>query len=765
MSSTTSKQITFLKLIADYKIEIPIIQRDYAQGRKGKEELRKNFLGALHNAITKQVPLELDFVYGSVKDKVLQPLDGQQRLTTLFLLHWYIATKENKLDTKVKDLITKFTYETRTSSREFCNDLINKGIKLSKEQAVSELIIDTPWFFLSWKKDPTIKSMLTMLDSIHQEFNSGTELWDKLNNISFQYIELEKFGLSDDLYIKMNARGKALTEFENFKAKFEQYIKKVIYKKNEKGEKIIDKDDWEKDIENPEKTFSHKIDTTWTDLFWNYRGDDNLVDNEFEKFIAQIAINNYAQNREIIENEEIDNIIKKELQAKSKGTDVSDEAIKRERIEQRIAELFKNPNLIKPEDFSNEDSFRYLKNCFDKYAEKKIYDYCNSELFPKGLDLWDYCPSVSSIFKILISEKSTTYKKRVLFYAQTHYLLKAETVDTEVFTDWIRVVRNIVHNSTIDSAATFIGSITLVRELANGCNNIYEYLSTTEINSTFGSIQVIEEIRKAKFILKEGIWKPLIQRAEDHLMFKGSINFLIDNNIDDFETIVNNSYLLFGEDGTIEKFNIDLLLFKVFISQFSKWEQLWGWEFNGSASSWKSIFLKESLKEPFQKIMKINKIDREILECLIKTTNDGDDFKDPIRQLVYKDLINTEWRNLFEGGFKLNYGHNNHFLSPYNAKADWKKYVIGSKRNKFLSVGISDGIIKLKKQNQQLKNNNNDFISYFWGRDIAFIFDNKEFIWTSDQQIKYAENSKPIPEELSIKEFGFFLETFSNGIN
>jgi hypothetical protein len=37
-------------------------------------------------------------VYGDVRAGVLQPLDGQQRLTTLFLLHWYVASRADKLD-------------------------------------------------------------------------------------------------------------------------------------------------------------------------------------------------------------------------------------------------------------------------------------------------------------------------------------------------------------------------------------------------------------------------------------------------------------------------------------------------------------------------------------------------------------------------------------------------------------------------------------------------------------------------------------------
>ena len=39
--------ISFWELLKKHKIEIPIIQRDYAQGRKDKEEIRDSFLNAL----------------------------------------------------------------------------------------------------------------------------------------------------------------------------------------------------------------------------------------------------------------------------------------------------------------------------------------------------------------------------------------------------------------------------------------------------------------------------------------------------------------------------------------------------------------------------------------------------------------------------------------------------------------------------------------------------------------------------------------------
>ena len=38
-------------------------------------------------------------------------------------------------------------------------------------------------------------------------------------------MDLKAYKLNDELYIKMNSRGKPLTKFENFKAKFEKFLK------------------------------------------------------------------------------------------------------------------------------------------------------------------------------------------------------------------------------------------------------------------------------------------------------------------------------------------------------------------------------------------------------------------------------------------------------------------------------------------------------------------------------------------------------------
>ena len=534
-NNPTSKKLDFLQLLSNdkviaenetwqplSKIEIPIIQRDYAQGREGKEELRKNFLTALREVVNDK-SLELDFVYGSVKNKILQPLDGQQRLTTLFLLHWFVAVKENKLDDELKKLLTKFTYETRTSSREFCNDLINKGIDFNKlletdfydeeknkpkNNELSKSIINSSWFFLSWKRDPTIKSMLTMLDSIHHTFKDNTDVWDKLNKISFHYIELQNFGLSDDLYIKMNARGKHLTDFENFKAKFEQRIKQNKWEMNE----------------NPTATFSYKIDTDWTNLFWDYRDDKNKIDESILKFFANAAILFYAQSLEIYDDKYEKENVRNELEIKSKNKNITDEAVKRERIERRIAKLFNDFSTIQAKDFTTKEAFEYLKECLDIYC-KDNNDKLNTELL-----LWDYKSKDSSLFKALIKvDNSPTYKQRVLFYAQSNYVKNVGSkITDETFSDWLRVVRNIIENATIDSSATFMGAINLIKELSNGCNDVYDFLSKNSIQSKFAEEQLKEEIRKSKLIVSNTEIKTILFELEDTLFCKGTINWCLE---------------------------------------------------------------------------------------------------------------------------------------------------------------------------------------------------------------------------------------------
>ena len=252
------------------RIEIPLIQRDYAQGREGGmvERIRTSFLDVLHGAVTGGEPVSLDFVYGDVENGTLRPLDGQQRLTTLFLLHWYLAFRAER--TSQTEGGKRFSYATRPSARLFCERLTECQPPPALEN-VSAWIEDQSWYLHTWRHDPTIQSMLVMLDAMHERFRNDDCLaaWERLVDreepaISFHLLPIEQMGLSDDLYIKMNSRGKPLTPFENFKARFEQVLETSC----------------------PERVdeFARQVDGAWADLLWPYRGSDSIVDDEFLRY-------------------------------------------------------------------------------------------------------------------------------------------------------------------------------------------------------------------------------------------------------------------------------------------------------------------------------------------------------------------------------------------------------------------------------------------------------------------------------------------------
>ena len=232
---------TFCQLIERHgRVEIPVIQRDYAQGRADQHIVRDDFLGALLDALClpdrdPALPLDLDFVYGSVVNDAFQPLDGQQRLTTLFLLHWYLAWADGCGQDFRARLVaagrSRLGYRVRPGSRDFVNALAcyAPSITVADCPNLGAMITDQPWYFRSWQFDPTIRSALVVLDRMHEVFRHTSGLYARLIDeaapaITFQLLDLEQFDLSDDLYIKMNARGKPLTPFETFKARFERHL-------------------------------------------------------------------------------------------------------------------------------------------------------------------------------------------------------------------------------------------------------------------------------------------------------------------------------------------------------------------------------------------------------------------------------------------------------------------------------------------------------------------------------------------------------------
>ena len=247
------------------KIKIPIIQRDYVQGRGDEQaqEVLQSFLDTIFNTLKNKKRLHLDFIYGIREKEWFIPIDGQQRLTLLYLLLWYFAKKEQRA------LENVLSYETRVAAREFCKVLTTFAIDFAQE-SISEQIKNSKKFLPYWQYDPTISSMLKVLDEIHKR-DDGSIGFDHICNITFEIFEMQDFDLlqAEELYRKMNARGKVLSSFENFKA----IVQKIVFHR----------------YPNLYKEIAKKFEGVWVDSFWKMQQSCSEVDELFMRFVFFIT--------------------------------------------------------------------------------------------------------------------------------------------------------------------------------------------------------------------------------------------------------------------------------------------------------------------------------------------------------------------------------------------------------------------------------------------------------------------------------------------
>lgn len=281
--SDNLKKYSFNDLLKQGKLRIPKIQRDYAQGRQSQkvDEIRKVFVHTLLLVVKGKRPAtELDFVYGSNQNNAFEPLDGQQRLTTLFLLHWMIGVQLSISGDKKHSV---FTYETRNTSDEFCDELVqHEAMQFvmeaqNRKTTPSIIIKGRDWFKWEWKYDPTILSMLVMIDAI---FNEMGEDWQmdmnvcrqNLEHITFNLLNLGEFGLSNELFIKMNARGKQLSDFDKLKSTLEEELQIQQKEKDEQNIPLASEED--------EEMWRTLMDGAWIDLFWHKYARQAILDTE-----------------------------------------------------------------------------------------------------------------------------------------------------------------------------------------------------------------------------------------------------------------------------------------------------------------------------------------------------------------------------------------------------------------------------------------------------------------------------------------------------
>lgn len=624
--SMNNDKVSFWKLLNDKKIVIPIIQRDYAQGREGREFLRERFLGQLFDALKDNAtPLVLDFVYGSAEGDTFYPLDGQQRLTTLWLLHWYLALRAGTLP-KDKKVLEKFSYETRISSRTFCQKLCNINITQPcqpQQHGIAAFVRNQTWFYSAYEQDPTIQSMLRMLngtdisDSNKMDITDGIEeyciqaelteekaqkLLDRLKGenapIGFYLLNMEdkNMPLADDLYIKMNARGKVLTDFENFKVdllKYKLSSREYLIPANDMGD----------------ESFSRLLDTRWTDLFWHYRSAECHIDEIYMSFFNRFFLNWYIANTK----ESADKVISSNLYKVLSAAEIGKGSHYR----------YQSISIYEPA--LKAECIKALGKCLNRMCDLKDNNQKLHALFmpyweqPSEKEENDKANKFFSFIPRYATDKGTntpapiSLKQQVVFHAVCVYLTNCEKVETENLKDWMHFVWNMVENSYLDSEQSvgairfFDTGLNMLQKIENNeapdqaCDNIIDYLAGIDVeqmkNDVFGRRQLLEEIAKAKQIKQNPDWKNKIHEAEKAAFFKGAIAFLFNNEKSEtdwsnFGTKWDTAQELFDKDGVKADKTVEAM--QTLYSYCDNWGSQFWWNakiFNGKASTWKEQIL------------------------------------------------------------------------------------------------------------------------------------------------------------------------------
>jgi hypothetical protein len=570
---------SFPEILNNSKLVIPIIQRDYAQGRVDHrtERIRKNFLDAIFGVLEKRIsnqadtqPLELDFIYGFSRDdkndhSIFSPIDGQQRLTTLWLLWWFVGAKEKATD---KEFLSNFRYETRHSSTVFCEQLLSFQPEFNFGNIEKE-IKNQFWYFENWDYDPGIQSMLVMLKDIEQRYiDLGSQtLWSVINHpdspLYFYKLDMDKVGLPDDLYIKMNSRGKPLTEFEYFKANFSDIISD----------------------ETLRTRFQHSIDQEWAEVIWKIVASATqakravgdlafLVDSCFMRLINFIT----------------DVIAYKQGIPFHDVTDSQKEVKTIYQQEANLSFLFDILDLIvvqqnREPNFWN-DLFYLDKPSFTPEKTRLFFQNGNINLLEKCLFYYNK------------NSKEFSYPEQILLYACIIHRLE----HTKGFRQVARIVRNLTVNSSNELRTESIGQ---------SFSEIENFVRTQHFDYLvhFKTDQIGEEKEKTAYISLEPAAAQHIYRLEDSDLLRGCISVF---DLDEQFISRQKSFLsLFDEDSVTSDFinRANVLLC------FGDYSQKDGGHCNllaGSKGNWRTFFTTPA----FNKRDLIDKTKPALMNCL-----------------------------------------------------------------------------------------------------------------------------------------------------
>lgn len=489
------KDSSFWDLYKAGTIKIPQIQRDYVQGRDNARVVanRASFAKELVNSLVNNKRITLNFIYGYYEDDCFIPIDGQQRLTTLFLLHFFVLLKAGHKDELRHKGRMNFSYQTRYTTNRFLKALLKIDKSLLDSDDLKSAISEASWYAFSWNNDPSVVSALIMLAELKKAFDANND-WEEYYNrlvadecpIRFMLLEMTRnqLGKPNQLYIRMNSRGKQLTDFENFKASLYGYIDEC---RNASLRKLMGQ-------------IKEKVDGDWQTLIWDIPGNSSIAEKYSDTFyrdlIHWIFVNRLSSDGRLNDNKDW---------IKPKGKKISDVYLENyvdiavDSFEPCIQDFWYT--MLTVTNVKNEDAgvFKKIVDSVLKYSADNRDNY--------------YC-------------QLAEYKQRAILFALAKYGRETDgqTFDIGLFNDWYRIIVNLTENTEIDDPDIYcrvcqtIDGFGGVLSVANNPDEISKL-------SGFAARQIEEEIFKQKIANISNEWKDAIREAESDQYFRGEIYF------------------------------------------------------------------------------------------------------------------------------------------------------------------------------------------------------------------------------------------------
>ena len=602
-------------LLSRYRVVIPGIQRHYVQGANNPkaESVRKQFIKEIFTAIEKkQNEFNLHFIYGPINtngEDSFVPVDGQQRLTTLWLIARYAVEKAESSDRKdLLRLLSRFTYEDRINAKRFCQALTCEDSRWNITQDPNPNIRCQDWFVDYWEEDETVASMIRMLSTIHEEWNkhqdsiTAEDILEAIaSKIRFE-LKIDAFG--DDIYMKMNARGLQLTQWENFKGKFSEDLREDK------------KEWWIKEMEELSNRFFTCSDEQ-----------HELPDNAFFALYARIMA----------------------YEARKPGVDCGN-SIK------QLAAYTHNHNtwsqielpFVPYSDFSGITNNESIASTVADTCVKMI-----KTVLASAQNIVPYFGD-SKLFDTFFHPQNGNELDFTLCCYEYFKKFVNEDVDTTHFLKALRLMWNILENVDKQYEKKTDNRIELVKKFIDlGDQTLYSpQIKEIEKEIEKAPEQAKEEAEKAKQMhcndksmpnnwneetLKPwSNWNDAIEKAEECAFFHGSIRFLYEKNSngkttwENFATKLSNCMDLFVSEGLSEDKKVKAN--QVLISHCEDWKKLIRKPvFDAKNESWKQVLTDSSLSE--------------CVNGLLLSPNEIVDNHDEIIQILIDDAI---WKNLIK---------------------------------------------------------------------------------------------------------------------